>query len=222
MNTGTPMCKNGCQICTAVAQVDEEINQALTMLRHLLDKRCNLRTEQNRTHDPMHKLPVEIRNQTFELVLPRWDEWGDTIQVKGEGPLRLSSVCRSWRDIVWSNPFFWSTVRIGLGKGSASRWIDFVHNHITRSGTMPLTFHIEVVGSMEQSRKDLVPVLDAMNHCSNRLQSLSLEVPFDTLHAFQHNLNLPWHCLMQLRIKSESESESPNQILETEMSLSNK
>ena len=216
----TPICqcKNTCQICTDVAEVDEEINQVVNSLRRLLDKRCDLRTEQNRAHDPMHKLPVEIRNHIFELVLPRWDEWGDTIQVEGEEPSRLSSVCRNWRDIVRSNPFFWSTIHISLGKRSTSEWIDFVHNHIMRSGTLPLTFHIEVVDRsktyLERSRKDLAPVLDAMSCCSNQSQSLSLslDLPFDILRDFQCN-HLPWHNLTQLRIKFYNQISQIDQLL---------
>ncbi len=82
-------------------------------------------------------------------------------------------------------------------------------NQIMCSGTLPLTFCIRVVDrrtrGLEQAKKELAPVLRAMSRCSNRLHTLSLDVLFDTLRAFQHN-NLPWHRLTRLRIHSSSQS----------------
>ena len=189
-------CKNGsCQFCV-VATIDEEINQVVAT-------RNDLRSEQNRAHDPVHRLPDELKNHIFELLLPLQDEWGKIRRTERTVmPTYLTSICRGWRDIAWSNPFLWSKMHIVLGR-STSDQSKFVHDWIMRSRTLPLTFHIEVLdrsdGGLERSRKILPPVLDAMSHCSNRLQSLSIDVPFATLCAFQHS-NIQWHHLMRLRI----------------------
>ena len=145
-NAEAPTCKNGsCQTCIAVARVDDEINQTVAALRHLLSKRLDLRSEQNRGHDPMHRLPLEIRHYTLELLRPRQDEWGN-IQNPGKPsrvmPLYLTSICKSWRDIAWSNPSLWSTIRIVLRGHHSSRWIKFLHDWIQRSRTLPLTLSI--------------------------------------------------------------------------------
>ena len=76
-NAKAPICKDGpCQICTEVIEVDEEINQAVATLRRLLAKR----SERNRVHGTIiHRLPVELKNRIFELLLPSRDEWGEIV-----------------------------------------------------------------------------------------------------------------------------------------------
>jgi hypothetical protein len=61
-------------------------------------------------------------------------------------PLYLTSVCRDWRDIAWSNPLLWSTIHIRIGGqvSLASDRINFVREWIVRSQTMPLTLHLDI------------------------------------------------------------------------------
>ena len=190
-------CKNGsCRFCVAVATIDEEIN-------HLIAKRNDLRSEHNRAHDPIHRLPDELKNQIFEFLLPLHNEWGVISPLERTVmPTYLASICRGWRDIAWSNPFLWSTMHIGLGK-STSDQSKFVHDWIIRSRTLPLTFHIQVLDrsneGLERSRMVLPPVLDVMSHCSNILQSLFLDMPFPVFGSL-HCSNFQWHRLMRLRI----------------------
>jgi hypothetical protein len=111
--------------------VDAEINRTVATLQRLLTKRCDLRSEQNRAHDTTHRLPLELKSRIFELVLPTRDEWGNIVRVggpRGKMPPYLTSVCKSWRDIAWSNPSLWSTIPIVLGAPSTSdpSWVDFV------------------------------------------------------------------------------------------------
>ena len=151
----------------------------------------------------MHRLPVELKNHIFELLLPPRDEWGEIPDTQRTVmPTYLASICRGWRDIAWSDPFLWSTAHIALGRSdSTPDPFNFVHDWIQRSQTLPLTFHIQVVDrgkrGLERSRKALYPVLDAMSQGSNRLHSLSLDIPFVILSAFQHR-NLRWHHLRRL------------------------
>src|SRR5258708_2996220 len=103
-NANAPRCKNGpCQICITVRNVDKEINQTVATLRRLLEKRCDLRSEQNRVHGTLiHRLPAELKNYIFELFLPLRDEWGESHEIgrpsKSVKPLNLTSICRNWRD----------------------------------------------------------------------------------------------------------------------------
>ena len=107
----SPMCKDRppCQICIAVTEVDEEINQAVAVLRRLMVKRRDLRSEHNRVHGTLiHRLPVELRSQIFELLLPSRNEWGEIpLEERTTMPLFLTSisVCKGWRDIALENPF---------------------------------------------------------------------------------------------------------------------
>jgi hypothetical protein len=127
-----PMCKNRpCQICIRVTEVDEEINQAVATLRRLMAKRCDLRSEHNRVHGTLiHRLPVELKNRIFELLLPSRDEWGaipETERTVMSSYLDSISVCRGWRDIALANPFLWSTIQIALGTSNPSiRFNDWI------------------------------------------------------------------------------------------------
>jgi len=207
-----PRCKDGpCQACIDVANIDKEINQAMAILRRLLVKRCDLRSEQNRVHDNLvHRLPVELKNNIFERLLPSRNEWG-AIQVRSRAimPLYLASICRAWRDIVWSNPLLWSTIHIGIGKkrsrSDAQSRSHFVQEWILRSQAMPLTLHI-VVHEIKGFEEELKSIIDAISQCSNRWYSLFLDIPgpSEVLSAFQHN-NFQCHLLNRLQIKSKED-----------------
>jgi hypothetical protein len=204
-NADTPTCNNGpCQICIKVAQVDEEIEQAEATLRGLLAKRSDLRSEQNRAHDLMHRFPVELKNHIFEFFLPSRDKWGR--RKRGSRtliPLYLTSICRGWRDIAWSNPLLWSTIHVVLGSGKRSTAdlssrINFVQDWILRSRTLPLTLHIasyDTVAAEEEAKA----VFDTISQSSNRWHSLSLCLPM-TLFRDLQRINLQCHLLRRLRI----------------------
>jgi len=144
-----PICKNGCQICTDVTKVDEEINQVEANLRRSVSKRCDILSEHNRVHGTLiHRLPVELKNRIFELLLPPRKEWGG---INGTGTLHsflaTISVCKGWRDVALSNPFLWSTMDINLG---TSMSLCGINDWILRSRTLPLTLHIR---SLDRSNK---------------------------------------------------------------------
>ena len=111
----------------AVAKVDEEINQAVASRK--LTKRRNLRSEQKRAHEC-------LINYVFGMNGVK-----GSLKPKGLSCRRLwlLPVCRGWRDVAWSVPSLWSTIRIMVG---ASNWtsdrINFVCDWILRSQSLPL------------------------------------------------------------------------------------
>ena len=203
-NTEALTCENGpCQVCIAVAKLDEEINQATANLRRLISKRCDLRSEQNRVHGTlMHRLPVELKNHIFEYLLPSRDAWGEILRTKGPNRAVMSYfICRDWRDIAWSNPSLWSTIHIKFGTQDSisdpSNRINFMQDWILRSQTLPLTLCISL-----DKREEMQRVIHAVIQCSNRWHSLSLSIPStrSLLHAFRFST---LHCplLRRLRIR---------------------
>jgi hypothetical protein len=201
-NAKAPACEDGpqaCQICIAVANVDEEINQAVAALQRLLAKRSDLRSEQNRVHGALiHRLPTEIMHHIFELLSPTRTEWGGIIGIQPPAIQLYTSVCRNWRDLAWSNPFLWSTIQITLGRrappSDTPNPTNFVRDWVLRSQTLPLTFHIVEKGCSELDLKVII------SQCSNRCRSLSLDVfSVDLLQAFNHS-NFQGHLLRSLRI----------------------
>jgi hypothetical protein len=207
-----PMCKsNPCQICIAVTEIDEEINQAVVTLRRLMAKRCNLRSEQNRVHGTlMLRLPVELKNRIFELLLPSRDEWGEIRRTEWRAMssyLDSISVCRGWRDIALANPFLWSTIQVNLGISNTSP--NLFNDWILRSRTLPITLYVHVIDN-ERSRKVLA---NAFSQCSDRLQSLFFLVQsYTTFDALQLS-NFQYHGLTQLRIYALQPHERSDQPL---------
>jgi len=200
----TSTCENvSCQICMAVADIDREINQAVANLQHLIVKRCDLRSEQNRVHGILiHRLPAELKSYIFELVVPFQKEWAE-IPYDREIllPPHLASVCRNWRDIAWSNPSLWSSIYIAIKpKSDPFDQTNFVQDWIRRSQTLPLTLHI-VDYTRGGLGEELKGVIDVVNQCSDRWYSLSLKIPFELLRTFRHN-NSPCHLLKKLRLHS--------------------
>jgi len=189
--TKAPICKNKpCQTCAAVTEVDEEINQVVATLRRLLVKRSDILSEHNRVHEtPIHRLPVELKNRIFELLLPPRDEWGEIVGIGMQSFLAtMSLVCRGWRDVALSNPFLWSTMYIFLKTPDSSSGINDL---ILRSRELPLTLHVDV------GYTPTLSLFDILNHCSSRLQSLSLYVPLFILADLRH---FQYRHLTRLRI----------------------
>ena len=201
----TSTCENvPCQICVAVADIDKEINQAVANLQHLLAKRCDLHSEQNRVHSTLiHRLPAELKSYIFELVVPLQNEWGEIPCLGGPRwtllPSHLASVCRNWRDIAWSNPSLWSSIHIAIkSKLDPFDQTNFLQDWIQRSKTLPLTLHIiDYTGG--GLGEELKGVIDVINQCSDRWYSLSLNIPFEFLRTFRHN-NSPCRLLKKLRL----------------------
>jgi len=73
-NAESPTCKDGpCQICTAVAKVDEEINQTVATLRLFLVKRCKSRTASMvlsvDSDSYLSNAAISVQSRTASMVL---------------------------------------------------------------------------------------------------------------------------------------------------------
>ena len=197
-----PICKNGpCEICTALTEVDEEINQAVASLERLLSKHYDILSKHNCVRGLIQRLPIELKNRIFELLMPSesQDEWGEIYGTGVHSFLSTISVCKGWRDIALSNPFLWSKIHIDLRTSYDT--ISQIDDWTLRSRNLPLTLHIQV----DNDTIDPERVLDVLGRCSNRLQSLSLNIMFTNgsndvpLGGLQHN-KLQYHRLTQLQV----------------------
>jgi len=146
----------------------------------------------------MHQLPVKLSGYIFQLLLPLRDK-----QDKGLSWFLPTSICRIWQDIAWSNPFLWSTIHVKLGKpscmGPAGR-ISIIHDRILRTWTLPLTLHISFSSYSKDS--ELEGKIEAISQCSNRWESLSLEMPLSLLRKFHFNSKSNYLPLRKLQIDS--------------------
>jgi len=214
-DTKPPMCKDRppCQICIAVTEVDEEINQAMAVLRRLMVKRRDLRSEHNCVHGTLiHRLPVELKNHIFELLLPSRDEWGEipaTERTVMSSYLNSISVCRGWRDIALSNPFLWSTMHIALRTFNSFRF----NGWILRSQNLPVTLHLQTTDSENSLERSRTVLAFVFGQYSNRLRSFSFVFADCTIiEALQHS-KFQFHSLTRLRIISLQSRDPSNQPL---------
>jgi hypothetical protein len=137
-----------------------------------------------------HRLPVELKNYIFELLLPSRDEWGEFLAFERPKdpvmPSYLTSVCRGWRDIAWSNPLLWSTMHIALEHEPRHLIIE---SNQFRARLDPALSDLASHSSHRcprqgGSEEELKTVIDAISQCSNRWHSLSLDIPLSCYAPF--------------------------------------
>ncbi|KAF7288922.1 F-box domain-containing protein [Mycena indigotica] len=90
---------------------------------------------------PMRRMPPELLQNIFLQTLPQSRNCAITDK---EGPLLLSSVCKSWRALVLATPRLWTSVHIVVPPSSHidafSAWLKRVW--LPRSGIQPLSFSV--------------------------------------------------------------------------------
>ncbi|KAE9404913.1 hypothetical protein BT96DRAFT_972919 [Gymnopus androsaceus JB14] len=139
---------------------------------------------------PIRKLPQEVMSMIFELVVAsRREKYLITLTIKeyeegfrctGE-TFRLTWVCFWWREIILSNPTFWTSIAVQdqilyycssplPGYNSMNSCLKEV---LSRSGTAaPLYLHLSFSGDIDY--EGLLPTLDALAEHANRWKEVDL------------------------------------------------
>ncbi len=119
---------------------------------------------------PINRLPAEVFHDIFILSLPTsYPEFSEGTQIStyitSAAPHNFARVCRSWRDIVLSNPWLWSTFFHSLHSPTTSMleiFIDIIEQHLHLSGNLPLTCFVRLQGEYDMSVSDkIVDILAA-------------------------------------------------------------
>jgi len=135
-----------CSPCKERAAIRRQIKQ-------LKAQHDAIGTAMNAVHDPfIHKLPPEIGSRILHLSLPTLNN-GEHQQKATPGPasdiwarpLKLGSVCRKWRQLVWATPHLWTILYIGIKPSMTQSMAEslpgLLHEWLGRTGALPLTVH---------------------------------------------------------------------------------
>lgn len=104
--------------------MEDEIVQLRAQLRKHLGQRRALREQVNSQYPPLTRLPLDIISEIFMATFPE----GDTDSWGRATPLLLGSICCMWRDVAWSMPWLWRTIRMDVVRRyhmSGARYRDY-------------------------------------------------------------------------------------------------
>ena len=164
-----------CLVCQEDMNLERQIQE-------LQDKRRNLLTCMNDSHDPfVLTFPPEISSHIFLLSMEHWDDdpysGYDLFLRRLPMPFRLGTVCRGWRQLARSTPQLWKTLSFTLAKPTKSRSLEHIRNWLQLSGHLPLTICVaSYLGGNPASEEIYGPVIDALNQHSGRWQKLVLRI----------------------------------------------
>ena len=96
-----------------LADLESEIKCVEVLPRQLEQRRIPLKREINRCYTPILQFPPEITCEIFIRYLAAHSSWHGT-RAKFLSPLLLGKVCHSWRQLAWSTPVLWSSIRLNL------------------------------------------------------------------------------------------------------------
>ncbi|KAF8912222.1 hypothetical protein CPB84DRAFT_763882 [Gymnopilus junonius] len=90
-------------------------------------------------------MPPEIASYIFQLCVPyHADASRESLYEIVRSRFALGAVCQGWRRIAWSTPKLWTTVSICFHSPKFANHVDLIKEWISRSGALPLSFHIYV------------------------------------------------------------------------------
>ncbi|KAF8962860.1 hypothetical protein BDZ97DRAFT_1823158 [Flammula alnicola] len=104
------------------------------------------------------QLPPEIVAEIFAITChaTSYKFQADTRRHKRTTPLILGSVCREWRELVWSTPHIWSHVPLVLSSSRYDTQTELLRDWLSRSGVCPLV--INLLFQEESEWSDRIPM----------------------------------------------------------------
>ncbi|KAF9541493.1 hypothetical protein CPC08DRAFT_717136, partial [Agrocybe pediades] len=146
-----------CQLCQELLVAEKDVETAIAQLKTALNRRQQLKTNINVTHCShiIRDLPIEILTRIFYLCFSKeMRDYGEPVDEDAFVPLKIGAVCRTWRQIVWSSPQFWTVIFMKRLLSSASHVFNqyaVMEGWVERSGVLPLHVYIteEVVEDSE-------------------------------------------------------------------------
>jgi hypothetical protein len=165
-----------------LADIESEITNVEALLRNLAQTRVHLKRDINARSTPIFRLPPEISSKIFVAYLLNnvWSESG--WRSRFVSPLIFGGVCSSWRDLAWSMPRLWCSLRLDLTKG-----IDpaLVEQWLVRSGAMLLSIHASIYDNILDHRVMAVRALDVVAKSSERWSHIAFQLPFFCYESFK-------------------------------------
>ncbi|TDL20077.1 hypothetical protein BD410DRAFT_391139 [Rickenella mellea] len=133
-------------------------------------------------YSPIHKLPPELLGKIFHHCASHQKCWPGVIRLPNpsvrEAPLKLGRICRSWRQLVLSDPSLWSRLWLGGDMGRPRNDLVTLDEWLARSQLTPLWLAINYVAVSDDDDVEYVNRIMAkvISH-SERWKYLDLNLP---------------------------------------------
>ena len=166
-----------CVACKALDSLNAQVDQTTSQLTNLLKRRQEALTALNMVHSPILRLmPVEITSSIFDFAY-----------ANGCSPLKFGAICRTWRQIAWSNPRLWTKLDVNIDRPISKRKLRIARQWLDRSGGLPLSISFCEKELLQREIEDyhrLLPLIQLVNKYSARWDALALRVPLPLMQFF--------------------------------------
>ncbi|KAG9002173.1 hypothetical protein FRB94_013208 [Tulasnella sp. JGI-2019a] len=145
----------------------------------------------------INELPAEILGMVFFEFVELGVELEKTRQ--GQTPERLTAVCRSWKELVESNPELWSRIDVQFGFRNSPMDVEPIKAKIQKAKQSPLALYIHgrliIVDNHLKITRDVLALYDLVKN--HRWRALSIFdpkylSPFEII--FRHIIDNPHMC----------------------------
>ncbi|KAF9552237.1 hypothetical protein CPC08DRAFT_296625 [Agrocybe pediades] len=206
LNYSKPECpvdRGSCQLCQEILAVEKDIEDAVSNIEDLLIRHQRLKTQLNNTHSPIIRdLPVEILSMIFYSCFPDAMKNGDRLPSRCDPfvPLKVGAVCRTWRQIAWSSPEFWTIIVLDRVLSPVSYVCNqyfMIGEWIQRSGSLPVHVYLreddsdsDNVGTVAKGCKCWEMSLELVSQCCDRWKDATMVLSRASFQYIASNFKL--------------------------------
>ncbi|KAF7329443.1 MFS general substrate transporter [Mycena kentingensis (nom. inval.)] len=164
---------------TELVEIDEHVARLQLDLETLQTRRKLVADHLRAFTYPVLALPVEVTTAVFEKYLE-----GRSPMLGPGSTICLGQICQRWRQIAVNTPALWSTLNIDLTEAykavAAASMSSAVKTHLLRSGTMPLTIHLECAIYANHLAEPMTRILSLLfTHSSRWRYARFSQIPVD-------------------------------------------
>ncbi|TFK35284.1 hypothetical protein BDQ12DRAFT_324064 [Crucibulum laeve] len=178
-------------------------------IKHLQEQQLFLKTKINFASG-VTKLPPELLSDIFRLIFyPIYDLSSDSHELE-PSPLFLGQVCSSWRDIAWSTPRLWTSLKIVVSRHmSHDLQAQLVEEWISRSGQLPLSIYLSDPHNILPKVKGPRRLLTVLAACSDYWERIDC-FPSKSCHMGLANAKGRLPALKELILHRGSDPSNPS------------
>ncbi|KAH7911864.1 hypothetical protein BJ138DRAFT_863228 [Hygrophoropsis aurantiaca] len=190
-----------------LAVVGAEIARAFEELVKLEDKKArvqNVVKELEALMSPVRRMPTDIITHIFEECVRQ--EILPTANPR-KAPMLLAQVCRSWRELIFSMPCLWTTLKMEF-PSTSSNWttvmqsiIMTMHLWISRSKLLPISFYLDHPKGSPIPWSALIPLDQQILTMGTRLKELTLHFSSQALSSLLTFTQSPLPSLRRLELE---------------------
>ncbi|KAF8217058.1 hypothetical protein K438DRAFT_1704190 [Mycena galopus ATCC 62051] len=141
---------------------------------------------------PLRRMPTEVLSYIFTFTLPPHQPDAES------APWTVSAVCARWREIVISQPRFWTSIRYNVACSDPTKTLMY-ETHLHRSKELPL--HIEFSVVCDELSFDPARILDLMCQRAARWETASFSGPEELTELLRRYIKCQLTHLQKLTIE---------------------